>query len=87
MQLNCTHFPLQGRANTYLFIGEHEERGLGQLVVRQDLVELLPDDGQPLLVRRVHHQDHKLPQQTGVSRTEVQSWAKESGTTRPQFRP
>lgn len=45
---------------TNLFVGEHEQTRLAELLVRQHAVQLLAADGQPLPVRRVDHHDHEL---------------------------
>lgn len=44
----------------YLFISEHEQTGLAELLVREHPVQLLSADGQTLAVRRVYHHYYKL---------------------------
>ncbi len=44
----------------YLLVGVHQDEGVGQLVLRQDVVELLPRDADALRVAAVHHVDDGL---------------------------
>ena len=44
----------------HLFVGEHEDVGLAELLVAEHFVEFLFGDAQAVAIGRVHHQDDKL---------------------------
>lgn len=46
--------------NTNLLVGVHQDEGLGELVLRQQAVELLPRDANAVPVGAVHHVDDGL---------------------------